>query len=64
MNKKLRIGINRKGEIFPWLGVVTPTVPVVVGGILIEAIKGAKVLIKATPYSEWSDKIVCEWREK
>lgn len=64
MNQKLRIGVNRKGELFPWLGVVTPTVPKTVGDILIEAIKNAKLLIKATPYSEWADKIVCEWREK
>ena len=64
MNKKLRIGINRKGELFPWLGVVTPTVPQAVGDILIVAMDGAKALIRATPYSEWANKIVCEWRDQ
>ena len=62
MKKKLRLGISRKGELFPWLGVITPTVPDEVGEALIVAVEQARSVIRLTQYADWADKLICEWR--
>lgn len=60
-NVKIRIGVKSNNALFPNVGIITPTVPSNVAGILILGFDRLRKELKDAG-SDWANKLVCEYR--